>query len=380
LQVTNSSAALYVTPDQSQVEGFVGSLSPMLTVWRKLHVEIDSMTGPPTSGPEANYITGVVAGFTYNSPQAGNSYVAVRHSPTAEADNLFERGKFLIPGIATNRIIKSVTRAGPQYVSYLQVDGLPPLAYGSAVRLYDDDDLYLTTSDGLYPSLINLQSPPLPVNQRSAEFINAIRPAFAFAYILPIDANALNWNTQSNIVFKLFAPALNILGTTVVDSGNLQLKGQDNPRFWAFSLVFAYQPQTVIGGIPFGFIDDGDSDNEVPSSGGTPKSRPSYESYGYSVIYMESIRDYEFGRRSDSDAPPAYFTNAFQAPLLAMRYTNSLYGVIAHELGHGPGRQGEREDHREQGTMMEGGPFSLASDPFSPKTIARFRRAQSWTR
>jgi hypothetical protein len=93
----------------------------------------------------------------------------------------------------------------------------------------DDDDHYLA-NDPLFPSALNLQSPPLPVDQRSDEFITNIQPVFAAAYILPVNANALGLNSQSIIPFKLNAPAYLITGTPF-DAGNLQLKGTDRPQF-----------------------------------------------------------------------------------------------------------------------------------------------------
>jgi hypothetical protein len=45
LQVTDPNAAGYIAGDSAQQPpGFVGVVSPMLTVWRKLHIEVDTMT------------------------------------------------------------------------------------------------------------------------------------------------------------------------------------------------------------------------------------------------------------------------------------------------------------------------------------------------
>jgi hypothetical protein len=241
-------------------------------------------------------------------------------------------------------------------------------------KLYDDDDRFLA-NDPLYPSLLDLQSPPLPLDSRSVEFIQAMQPRFGDAYIQFISVNTNGWNSQPTIPFKRNASAYSLIGN-VFDSGNLQLKDTDRSEFWAFSVVFGYQAGT---------LDDGEPDSETPLSGGTIKNGPfspiePNKPHGYSAIFPEAIRDRNFGLNRDEVArEPADFTVPGNASALREVFLHDLYGVIAHEVGHAPGRQSESADHKETGIMEEGAP-RISEAAFSPRTILRFRKAPSWTK
>ena len=236
LQVDNDSADFYVTPDTNQVPHFFGTVSPMLTVWRKLHLEFDSMTAPPNNPFDGNYATGLVTRTTLNYPVAGHSEIRLFHANiNSRAQGLFDQGKLEIPGRGTYRVVHSGTVEINQYTASttVEIDSVPSgVTNGAPIRLYDDDDQYLA-NDPLYPSLLGLPSPPLPVtstdNQRTTDFVEGIKSRFGFAYILPVDANALNWNTTRTIPFKRNA-GTSLSGGTF-DAGNQELNRADKPEF-----------------------------------------------------------------------------------------------------------------------------------------------------
>lgn len=194
---------MYVTADQNFVSGFVGGISPMLTVWRKLHLEFDSMTAPPSTGPEANFVSGTVFGVQQNYPVPGRSRVKVAHAVEARPDNRFEHGKLEIPGVGAYAVLQSFTFVGQvQFVTYLDVQTVVPMVRNeTAVKVYDDDDQFLT-DDLVYRSNLQMQSPQVPADGRSGEFTSGITPAYAVAYILPVDARAFGFNNQRTIAFK----------------------------------------------------------------------------------------------------------------------------------------------------------------------------------
>ena len=346
----------------------------MLTVWRKLHVEFDSMTAPAANDL---YITGKFLGVLSNPPGPGRSWVMVRHTAAERVKDLFQRGKIQVSGFNTYRITNSAmafqSGSGFDDVTILDVEQFPPnVPKYTPVFLYDDDERFLQ-NDSLYPSKGNQPSPPLPANTRSDEFVTGMQFRFDPAYIRLINANALGWNTQSNINFKLNERALGAFGVSYFDQGNLDLKGKDTPNFWCFSVVFGYQPDAP---------QDGDGKEEVPLTGGSPYNLVTKEPFGYSVVYLEAIRDLAFGvGRDKSDTDLGEFNSATWGPFHQARLTNWVYGVIAHELGHAPGRQGETADHTEAGLMQEGAsPIDdQQSGVFTPKTILRFRSRPSWT-
>jgi hypothetical protein len=169
---------------------------------------------------------------------------------------------------------------------------------------------------------------------------------------------------------------------------NLRSKGTDRPEFWAVTGVFAYQPTTVFPLFGVGPVievarfDDGDSDSETPLSGSTRENPVTGTPEAHSVVFLEAIRDYEFGRRKGAGEPDTArerFNDPFWGPQLAQQYRERILATIAHEVGHAPGRQSGESDHTEDGIMIRGAPQSLTGDNLRPSTIARFRNAQSWT-
>ncbi|MCV6637764.1 transglutaminase domain-containing protein [Candidatus Albibeggiatoa sp. nov. NOAA] len=58
LTVTDVDSSYYIPTEDKQVTEFVGSISPMLTVWRKLWLELDSMESIPESGDQKNFDEG----------------------------------------------------------------------------------------------------------------------------------------------------------------------------------------------------------------------------------------------------------------------------------------------------------------------------------
>jgi hypothetical protein len=301
----------------------------------------------------------------------------VRHAQGEDGHDQLKNGKLVIPGFGSYRILESLTAesANGGYISSLQIGGLPGnVPVFALVNLHDDDDQYLADDPPLFPSALNLQSPPLPVNQRSAEFVTNIQPAYAAAYILPVDANALGLNSQQQTIpFKRNAAAYSIAGTPF-DSGNLQLKGTDRVAFWAYSVVFGYQSIFVQGVFPLGPFDDGDPDDETAIEGATfePLGNPLY-----SVIFLENIRDVQF--RGAPQRPFGYYAVPQLAIPEATQYRDRIYAVVAHEIGHAPGHQGNGADHAEVGVMRDGAPGNLTFTRFSATSIVRFRKTASWT-
>jgi hypothetical protein len=146
--------------------------------------------------------------------------------------------------------------------------------------------------------------------------------------------------------------------------GNQQLKGADKPEFWAFTLVFAYQGLEE---------DDGDDNDEAILAGATREPLGGLL-HSFSTVYLEAIRDRQFAR-----TPPRNFVLTNNATTLRSSYLEDIYVTMAHEIGHAPGNQFEKTDHKEGGVMVKGA-TGAARSGFSSQTIRRFRSAASWTR
>ena len=167
LQVSLPYSEMYVGASDAPALGFVGALSPMLTVWRKSHLEFDSMTAPPANEPETLFVSAVASRIWTNWPVMGRSFVTAVWTNTAGAVdswNEYERGKLEVSAGNIYRVLSSETKVDPggkTYV-YVVIDGLLNATnQGNPVKLYDDDNQYLA-NDPLYPSLLILPS-PLPV-------------------------------------------------------------------------------------------------------------------------------------------------------------------------------------------------------------------------
>jgi hypothetical protein len=383
--VSDENAPMYVPSGTNQIPDFVGALSPMLTVWRKLHLEFDSMTAPPTTGLDANFASGSVTKIIPNTPAAGRSIVGLLHVNFhgEPGKDLFAGGKLEIVGVGTYKVTNSATAVISQQaaVTLVDVDSvLAGVTNGSPARLYDDDDRYLQYSS-FYESLINLPLPVLPADARSTECVQAMQYRFTPAYITLVDVNSFaGWNTQRTVPFQRNADSQIRIGDlylSAFDAGNLQLKGTDRPGFWAHSVAFGYQA---------GPSDDGEPEVEFPDMGETPKRLNliinGFDSFGFSVVWLEGIRDNvfgEYGKRRASDPTASQFMNPDRAAALAHQYNDLTYGVISHEIGHAPGKQWALNDHGENG-LMQPGAAAINAVGFFPRTITRFRSTTSWTR
>ena len=129
-----------------------------------------------------------------------------------------------------------------------------------------------------------------------------------------------------------------------------------------------------------GLSDDGDPNTESLLLGETVKKTP-ISANGYSVVYLETIRDRQFTKQS-----PIAFTLQGDRDRLRGEYLRTIYNVLAHELGHAPGDRFEFQDHAES-DLMAPGPlddpqiYGLDNIPklrFAPATIKRFRSATKW--
>jgi hypothetical protein len=359
-----------VAADNAALLRFRGGLSPLLTVWRRLNVEVDSMTAPPTSGAETLFYPATVVAYFPNVGGTGNSTLLLAFVDDVGL-NTFENGRIEIAGFPAYKVLRSGAPFGnaPTLSTLIvNLEGSPGTnVIGKTVKLFDDDDQYLQDHP-LYPSKLALPS-PLPANTRSADFTLKLRPLFAGAYVDIYDANSAGWNTAQTFSFRrnanlLFPP----LPSPDFFGVSLQMSGKDRAGFWAYSVVFAYQAASW---------EDGDPDVENPTKGNNPKTIATLAPNGMSVLYFESIRDELFGIRPEP-IPRANLNN----PALASRYRDYyeqwILGIIAHELGHAPGRRAGSSDHGEDGIMISGG-GPAQGNRFNPRTVRRFRSVTSWT-
>lgn len=356
LQVTDSTASRYVAPDAKPVRGFAGVISPTLTIWRKLNVEIDSMTAAPT-GPsiESNVVTGQIHYYSHDFPSTGKSAVILDTPTSSNDEDQYQFGVLNIAGFGQYQVQSSPFNSLSSYTLLInEAPGAGIISHSFELR--DDDDSYLLEA--------NLP-PPLPQDTNHEAIIEVVSAKYSPAFIQVVNANRLGLNPASSrrIDFKLNERVMGpgpAYASHFDDAKDLT----DTEYFWAHTLVFGYQSENS---------DDGDPNYQPPLQGGTPKTGALHDiSRGYSVVYIEANREKEFGYVS-----PQLLANPTFMRGRHVEYYKLLYGTVAHEIGHSPGKQWEDTDHDEGGLMQSGG--SKIDIDFTPASVRRFRPTKSWS-
>jgi hypothetical protein len=281
--------------------------------------------------------------------------------------NRYENGTLTIPALG---IFEVITGQGSErvwqfnnYLNYVIVPGtVPTNAVNLEAQLRDDDDRLRA----------ELQLPSLPLDTFSTNIISGKQPVLSShrirgvaevylpAFIDVVDANAAGWNTGRTIPFSVNRDVFYPLTMAGVfdDAKNLT----DSPIFWAHTVTIGYQPD---------FPEDRDNNEESALQGVTPENPVTSGAFGYTAIYEETIRDNAYEIYTANRYVPANYSG------FERDYYYLLFGTIAHEVGHAPGKLGEGSDHGE-GQLMKVEGNQITSD-FSPATLRRFRRSSSWT-
>lgn len=331
---------------QIQISSGQARRTNLLTVWRRLHIEVDSMRPA-----QQNFILGTIP----NIVKIRAGYIAtipVTPSPfTLLEVNRFEGGRLVAGGASLPVTCDIANGVNCNTANTVRVQNTGSssvnIPSNSQFQLYDDDDS--NDNDGTNPDGDNgedipmpdiclIQGANMPAWSNCSTQGNGDDPAtnvFAPAYVRPIYDIGDNNNMVpfvENAPFDL---------PTIYDFD--QSDTATSPDFWTAYLLGAYQ------GV---YLDDADPQDE-DGDGIVPDA-----SYGYtdlpaklgSLIFMEVSRPKEY--------PLDYATRP-----VSRAYT------AAHEIGHLFG--GEHED---EGLMLD--PFARTVGTFAPATLAKIRNAQ----
>lgn len=311
----------------------------MLTVWRRLWIERDSMTAVTS-----NSFTARAIGVTRNITSSGAVFDRVQLDDFLPDDNdVFEGGTLSIPALGKTLLIYGnsdnfvaadtvdVPAGSFTTTEVALIGGTQPTAI-----LHDDDN------DSLLPHLPSGGA--------------LITSAFADAYILPIYADA--YNVRTTIPFQLNLSALGVRNDTD-DAQDLS----SSPDCWITLVVSCFQHTKG---------EDGDPDGDSPLPAYTISSDNTF-AYGaspplftiqpigigigalnQSAIFLETIDD-EF-RKVGTGAS-----------------TDEVHTVV-HEIGHTAGVNGL--GHQRSGIMLDGAPKEETN--FDPISIRHFRTITIW--
>ena len=247
--------------------------SEMLTTWRKLWVERDSMDSVPSSGSEMNRVTGTADSYTYNSSTNQTTIDLGQNLPNPFDDtNQFEGGRYVAGG-NTYTVVSSSAR--PIVDDEVVVSGdcsSEPMTY----ILFDDDDQTLLDT-AYYCSF--------------SSHLDSFREAY-------IEPDYLSSSYSDIVDFNL-----NLLDTelvTGVDYDNEQDVWSE-ANFWACLVVSCYQPT---------YNSDIDPDDAVYMDPYITWGVTVEDSDNACCIFLETIRD-------------------------VCIYSESK--IVAHEVGHSGG-------------------------------------------
>jgi len=317
LTVTDSSSPKYVTPDNAQISAFSGALSPMLTVWRSLWLEFDSMGPPPTSGAEKNFDEGTVDSIQADVPATGQSTLNLSVKLTDEK-NRYEEGFIIIDG--TKYPVVSNTD-NLVFDDDVVITGTPGAGVvGKPFKIYDDD-FDMTTVQHIRT---------LPYTLSGGSLMDT---AYAEAYIKPKTVPASYVDSDSTFYRNLSSGLFSGWLSKVTAKKDLS----ESAEFWLVHLLAAWQGKTDED------IDPDTADPGEPAPEATNGEASDPDNTG--AIYIETIRESEI--------------------LTHFPRINEEHTVV-HEVGHQGGG-----DHLDGGIMDYGAPID--EDHFSPITIKRFR-------
>ena len=325
LQVNDQREEGYVSADDGQPRGFAGIVSPLLTVWRKLHIEVDTMEEiiEPKGSPDRV----IAVGDHWSGPDNEGRFVLHTSTTLAGGPGFYQGGKVVVGGVEYR-----IADNGADWIAFGQFEPQPAGLIGQ-IEVFDDDDIGLTAA-------------PLP---RSGVISTGVKNLFKPAYIEIVQRTTGNDNPK--LPFELYSALLGTSAPTSLDN-KIDTSDDDSAHYWNHSLVIAYQPYDPSRSL-LGVPADGDPNNDYPVMG-LSEVVPAF-GHAFSAVFIESARE--------PVKNAANIQSAFQI---------NFDDVVSHEIGHMP--NGAWFGHPESGLMAEDSPHL----PFAPESLRRFRSAGRW--
>jgi hypothetical protein len=243
-QLINNANQVLPISGEANTNNVQGIRTKMLTVWRKWHLEVDSMG--TVSG---NSVTGMLSQAISLQPNTnpnvpGISYDIVTVNTTLESRRFnngrmeIGRDSYKILENDTNRVLLEVT-AGKKY----KVD--------TNFTLYDDDDYNnddtpMTLHGDNGERVVQLPDSFKYVSDQDGTYSDGkLRNIYASAYIMPeygwASSPSRNYN-QTNLVFDLnVEPGLNNANYSTVVNRNRDSRNDEKDDFWVGYVLIGYQ-------------------------------------------------------------------------------------------------------------------------------------------
>ena len=198
--------------------------TPMLTVWRRLHIEMDSM-----GLVAANRATGRTS-TVFPSPATNQTTITA--STTLEVDR-FQNGRIILNNVGIYSVISNTANS-------VTVQGIiNSVPHNTNYTLYDDDDFNSNNGTTLIGDIgEDVTAPDTSLIQNNdAPALNV----FAAAYVRPVYDIGDN---NSAVTFKLNTNTTS--EANIISSYDFDTKAREaDDNFWTVYLIGAYQPWTT---------------------------------------------------------------------------------------------------------------------------------------
>lgn len=329
IQVTSPGGSGFLKPSNEVPQGFKGAVSDMLTVWRSLNLEFETMAAVPEGNhpPDKQPVTGL------QWPSSSRVMVA----PLGVPDDFYMNGTAFVGNSQL-----AISASGSSSLTFAA-----PVDEATQAQM-TNHEFSIVDDDGR-----GLPADFTPMLPHQLSITDLLRARFVTSYIELKDVGSLNEDAEIPFQVNLDQNSMNASMASVRNVS-------DSHEYWSHQIVSAYQP-----------VKDADRDPnlESPTYGSTWPDRPRW-----SVVFLETIRD-------TRDAGLNFVSQATRIENQEM-FRIDVEGTIAHEIAHAPPPSGFffgffHKDHDEKGLIGEG-VVEIKDHVFEPVTIMRFRNTFSW--
>ena len=313
--------------------------TPMLTVWRQLHMEVDSM-GQVDRNKDTGLVSAIYIRYTsYNCPPDPPSTcvpdfsshdlgLSVDYFLSSTVDSgRYDGGEGIITFAGNSYVTLDVSEWGMAQIATPEM--VTPTGEGSTFVLVDDDDYNGddgSNLDGDEGEDINAIEGPDDEKNTFALMRNSDDPAkniYAAAYIRPVYDGAGasgNNNNQSNEIFFPNVPYNNNNNTAILAQFSQGSEANENDAYWVAYVQLCYQGDETA---------DKDVNSEFGDGGVTLTAGPTVDLISSSaalegafspgsLVFMETMRD-----------------------IAVHGISNARKAVVPHEVGHQFGINGD---------------------------------------
>ncbi len=328
-------------PNDCQPWAFIGHVSPLLTIWRKLHVELDSW-GPGGEPPAATNKRILDQGIETNHPS--HRWAKIQNLNLGPAQNgRLEGGRLTVSGGGTYVILDNISEAGGDKIYVEDPNGAIMGDVGKNSTAIDDDGTFTPRKPD-----ISLMNPKY-------------RPAYVMIEEVPAESTL---TIPFHVNLSLDADEAEV-ATAPGRSGALATSN----TYWTSQIVLAYQGVVETDFDPdhiyhFWTPQDFKWGEDHQLFGQTPP--PNWTGYdNFSTIFWETARDYAAWTVIHSQ-PPFGIVPVAQASDIE-RVT------VVHEVGH---QFGIYHPARPMNSIMDDGVVDPALE-FSPSQLQIIRSSPS---